>query len=321
MTLAELITALEAADPAQVVAHGFRNPHSYRGDYMDLAFEPASDVTVADMLADARSALGATFEGYKGGDFTMSGYTDCWLAEYGCLGETLGPLLVQLMLAVPAAVSPPPATRADDRAALAEKLWQIAEHHIVAEWICCEPLEPRHELCAKGYAALGMARTLLVDSDPEKAWNPAAPVLDAVLAELAAARADALREAADRYAKLADQNEAYDREQGDLDEEARLQHGTVRDVAAGLRRMADEEQQPETVTVRELAHAIDNSTPYPIEIRSEVCRFVAQRLLEMLTIVKRPEHAVWQPEEEPPPGPQPLPEDPSSLADEETSRG
>lgn len=58
----------------------------------------------------------------------------------------------------------------------------IAEHHIVAEWICCEPLDPKHELCAKGYAALDMVKTLLVDN-PE-AWNPAAPLLDAVLAVL-----------------------------------------------------------------------------------------------------------------------------------------
>jgi hypothetical protein len=59
-------------------------------------------------------------------------------------------------------------------------------------------------------------------------------------------RAAVLREAADRYTKLADQNEAYDREQGQLDEAARLQHRTVRDVAVGLRRMADETPQPET---------------------------------------------------------------------------
>lgn len=71
-----------------------------------------------------------------------------------------------------------------DRAALSARLWAVAEHHIVAEWICCEPLDPTHHLCAKGYAALEMAKSLLVDSDPEEAWNPAAPLLDAVLAEL-----------------------------------------------------------------------------------------------------------------------------------------
>ena len=98
MTLEELITALEAHDPAKVVSRGFAKPHSYRGDYCDLAFEPAANVTVGSMLADARSALGATFQGYKGGDYTMDEYTDCWLAEYGCCGETIGLLLLKFML-------------------------------------------------------------------------------------------------------------------------------------------------------------------------------------------------------------------------------
>ncbi|MDX3329737.1 hypothetical protein PV405_34670 [Streptomyces sp. ME02-6979-3A] len=57
-------------------------------------------------------------------------------------------------------------------------------------------------------------------------------------------RAEVLREAADRYTTLADRYEAYDREHGDLDEAARIQHDAVRDVAAGLRRLADEAQQP-----------------------------------------------------------------------------
>lgn len=99
MTLEELITALESHDQAKVVPHGFANPHSYRGDYCDLAFEPAANVTVGSMLNAARSALGETFQGYKGGDYTMADYTDCWLAEWGCCGETIGPLLLKLMLA------------------------------------------------------------------------------------------------------------------------------------------------------------------------------------------------------------------------------
>lgn len=113
MTLAELITALEAADPDRVVPHGFTNPHSYRGYYDELAFEPAANVTVADMLDDARSALGSTYEGWKGGDFTMRGHTDCWLSEEGrASGDTISALLLQLMLAEPppAATEAPPAT-------------------------------------------------------------------------------------------------------------------------------------------------------------------------------------------------------------------
>lgn len=73
------------------------------------------------------------------------------------------------------------------RSEVSDWLMEIAEHHIVAEWVCCEPLDPKHGLCAEGYAALGMVRTLLVDS-PE-AGNPAAPLLDAVLDLLSADRA------------------------------------------------------------------------------------------------------------------------------------
>jgi hypothetical protein len=102
--------------------------------------------------------------------------------RFSATGRTVHALAASNVQLQPASAPSVPA----DRAALSAKLWAVAEHHIVAEWICCEPLEPRHTLCAKGYAALGMARTLLVDGDPEKAWNPEAPLLNAVLAELAA---------------------------------------------------------------------------------------------------------------------------------------
>jgi len=91
---------------------------------------------------------------------------------------------------------------------------------------------------------------------------------------------------------------------------------------AELRRMAAESAPADTghdggedeATAAELAHALDNSTPYPIELDRQLCDFMAARLLEMLAIHKRPEHAVWQPEGEPEPGEQPQPEDPATLA-------
>ncbi|MFJ3588596.1 hypothetical protein ACIQUY_04810 [Streptomyces sp. NPDC090231] len=99
MTLDELIETLEAADPTTVVKHGFESPHSYRGYYNELAFEPASNVTVGSMLEAARDARGSTYTGWKGGDFTMHGHTDCWLSFEGSAGgETLGRTLVALML-------------------------------------------------------------------------------------------------------------------------------------------------------------------------------------------------------------------------------
>jgi len=112
MSLGELIAALEAADPRLVLPHGFHNPHSYRGYYEQLAFEPAQNVTVADMLNDARSALGTVYQGYKGGSYRMVDYTECWLAEHGCCSEDmLGPRLIGYMIAagrVPAAPEPEP---------------------------------------------------------------------------------------------------------------------------------------------------------------------------------------------------------------------
>jgi len=50
------------------------------------------------MLKAARLALGATFKGYKGGEYTMFEWTHCWLAQYGCSGETIGPILLGFML-------------------------------------------------------------------------------------------------------------------------------------------------------------------------------------------------------------------------------
>lgn len=99
MLLGELITQLAAADQTLVLPYGFHKPHSYRGYYTDLAFEPTTGITVADMLTAARSALGTTYQGYKGGDFQMGEHSDCWLAEYGHEGEGIGPVLIGLMLA------------------------------------------------------------------------------------------------------------------------------------------------------------------------------------------------------------------------------
>lgn len=98
MYLKELIEALEAADQSHVCQIGFSCPHSYRGYYDQLAFEPAHNVPVSEMLADAKRSLGATFTGYKGGEYEIREYTECWLANYGCCGETIGPYLLTFML-------------------------------------------------------------------------------------------------------------------------------------------------------------------------------------------------------------------------------
>ena len=99
MTLSELIAFLETRNPNMPVKTGFAHPHSYRGYYDELAFEIAWDVTVGSMLACARSALGASYQGWHGGEYTMDEYTDVWLVrEQGRCGEGIGPVLLALML-------------------------------------------------------------------------------------------------------------------------------------------------------------------------------------------------------------------------------
>lgn len=138
----------------------------------------------------------------------------------------------------PAAVSAP-APAPTDRAALSARLWAVAEHNIVAEWICCEPLKPDHDLCAKGYEALRMVKALLVD-DPE-ASRPA-PLLDAVL-PAPADRAAILREAAtiaERVGRRVSSDAPHERRgEGAWETAAELRRAAA---ASGSGRVADETQ-------------------------------------------------------------------------------
>jgi hypothetical protein len=86
-TLGKLIAELEKLP--QDAKCKLCNPHSYRGYYDQLAFEGVGSGTVADALASAKFAMGQVFEGYKGGDFWMTGNTMVWLANYGSCGDRI----------------------------------------------------------------------------------------------------------------------------------------------------------------------------------------------------------------------------------------
>jgi len=102
MYLKDLIAWLEQHDPATPVDHGFGSPHSYRGDYCDLAFEPCDNTTVGQMIQSAQSAVGQAYGGWKGGEFTMDEWSQCWLAEHGCTGDMISPYMLQAMVTTPA---------------------------------------------------------------------------------------------------------------------------------------------------------------------------------------------------------------------------
>lgn len=90
MNLIEIIKLLKSYPLDKVAELGIGEPCSWRGDYSELAFIEAKNITVGDMLRNAESALGDTFTGWKGGEFTMGEYTECHLVDsQRNLGEPL----------------------------------------------------------------------------------------------------------------------------------------------------------------------------------------------------------------------------------------
>ena len=87
MTLGGMVDALSGypADmPIRLDTGGAPGkPGSYRGYYSDLALSHGELDTVSKLLSELRRALGATFTGYKGGDFFMDEKTPLWVSEYG----------------------------------------------------------------------------------------------------------------------------------------------------------------------------------------------------------------------------------------------
>jgi hypothetical protein len=100
LNLGQLIALLEAwPDPTDACRFGFGmlapcGIDSYRGYYNHLALDfeepktyPAP--TVADVLKIVKAAVGKTYQGYKGGDFTMDLETPVWVAHWGETSDTV----------------------------------------------------------------------------------------------------------------------------------------------------------------------------------------------------------------------------------------
>ena len=67
-----------------VIDCGLSVPHSWRGSYDELSFEPTKNVTINNMLVNAIDAVGCTFEGWKGGEFEMNENTKIHSDAQGC---------------------------------------------------------------------------------------------------------------------------------------------------------------------------------------------------------------------------------------------
>jgi len=88
MKLGELIRLLEAL-PSDMEIEGIDTPHSYRGYYECLAFEKGGKATVQEVLTAVKSALYATYFGWKGGEYTMHPDTEVFIANVGSTGQRL----------------------------------------------------------------------------------------------------------------------------------------------------------------------------------------------------------------------------------------
>ncbi len=96
LRLGELIERLSALDPEARIMFDFcdcfplADVDSYRGYYEDLAiawssYEPGKrePVKVSQLLDTLRGAVGSTYDGYKGGEFTMHDHSRVWVANSG----------------------------------------------------------------------------------------------------------------------------------------------------------------------------------------------------------------------------------------------
>lgn len=94
LTLGSLIERLKVIDKTKIVkfstGENVGSEFSYRGYYSDLCFDTSgSQKTVGEFLTQAKSALGNTYAGYKGGYFVMGEDTPLWKAKYGDCGEAI----------------------------------------------------------------------------------------------------------------------------------------------------------------------------------------------------------------------------------------
>lgn len=87
MTLGAMIERLESLPGGVMVP--LSNPHSYRGYYSDLSFEPTAPVAAKHLLEECKDSMGERFHGWKGGDYYMHAGVPVWVAGRGSCGLKL----------------------------------------------------------------------------------------------------------------------------------------------------------------------------------------------------------------------------------------
>ena len=99
MTLGEMIAQILACPHSRPLKIGLGKPHSYRGSYVNLAFELVVDTSVVAMHKSAEECIGRMFGGWKGGEFTMDKSSQVYVAWRGDCGVELTPEFLAMILA------------------------------------------------------------------------------------------------------------------------------------------------------------------------------------------------------------------------------
>jgi hypothetical protein len=84
-TLREVKDFLETVDGSFTFSFGFDEPHSWRGQYCEVSFTTAHNVTAPHVLSSIDEAVTDTFEGWKGGYYKY-GLADVGHLEAGGAG-------------------------------------------------------------------------------------------------------------------------------------------------------------------------------------------------------------------------------------------
>ena len=92
LTLGKLIEILDLYPDFTIEMQA---PHSYRGYYSDLSFEPSHAIEASDLSKILKNnILNQKLEGYKGGEYLMDEDTPLWLDYYG---EYTGTAIVRII--------------------------------------------------------------------------------------------------------------------------------------------------------------------------------------------------------------------------------
>lgn len=89
LTLGQLYHLLNALGPNRTAQVQLTEPHSYRGNYKDVAFEleHCADISLWASMMYVRDSIHSTFCGWKGGEYRMDTHSRVWIAPVGICRE------------------------------------------------------------------------------------------------------------------------------------------------------------------------------------------------------------------------------------------